>query len=79
MPGPSEHLQKRTFSRILYQEIASHLDQARAGRTAADVFTYLESVVRGIMATWCFSSHSFHMEDAGREYLTWAVDRVFPP
>ena len=78
VPGPSEHLQKRTFSRMLYQEIAAHLDQARAGRTAADVFTYLESVVRGIMATWCFSNHAFHMEDTGRTYLACAVQSIFP-
>lgn len=74
VPGPSEHLRKRSFSRILYQEIAAAADHL----PPADVFTYLESVVRGIMATWCFSNHGFHMEDAGREYLTWAVQSVFP-
>ena len=78
VPGPSEHLQKRTFSRILYREIAGHMDQARPGLSAADVFTYLESAVRGVMATWCFSGHGFHMGGAGAEYLAWAVESVFP-
>lgn len=78
VPGPSEHMQKRTFSRILYQEIAAHMDEAQPGLSAADVFTYLESVVRGVMATWCFSDHGFHMEDAGAEYLAWAVESIFP-
>lgn len=78
VPGPSEHLQKRTFSRLLFQEIAAHMDEARPGLSPADVFTYLESAVRGIMATWCFSNHGFHMKDAGREYLSWAVGSVFP-
>ncbi|MCI8329848.1 MAG: TetR/AcrR family transcriptional regulator [Oscillibacter sp.] len=78
VPGPSEHLQKRTFSRILYREIAAHLDQARPGITAADAFTYLESAVRGILATWCFSNRGFRMQDAGAEYLAWAVRSVFP-
>lgn len=79
VPGPSEHLQKRTFSRILYREITGHMEQARPGLSAADIFTYLESVVRGIMATWCFSNRGFRMKDAGAEYLAWAVDSVFPP
>lgn len=78
VPGPSEHLQKRTFSRTLYREIAAHTDQLRPGLTAADAFTYLESAVRGVMATWCFSNRGFHMEDAGSEYLSWAVRSVFP-
>lgn len=79
VPGPSEHQQKRTFSRTLYQEIAAHLDEAGTELSAADIFTYLESVVRGIMATWCFSNHGFHMEDAGAEYLALAVSGLFPP
>lgn len=78
VPGPSEHLRKRTFSRILYREIAAHMEEARPGLSPADIFTYLESAVRGIMATWCFSNHGFHMKDAGTEYLTWAVRSVFP-
>lgn len=78
VPGPSEHIQKRTFSRILYQEISAHMSEARTSLSAADIFTYLESVVRGIMATWCFSNHGFHMEDAGAEYLACAVDSIFP-
>ena len=78
VPGPSEHQQKRLFSRTLYQEIAAHMDEAKTDLSAADVFTYLESVVRGIMATWCFSNHGFHMEDAGAEYLTLAVGGLFP-
>ena len=79
VPGPSEHQEKRTFSRTLYQEIAAHLDEAGTELSAADIFTYLESVVRGIMATWCFSNHGFHMEDAGAEYLALAVSGLFPP
>ena len=78
VPGPSEHLRKRTFSRILYQEIAAHMGEAQPGLSPADVFTYLESVVRGVLATWCFSNRGFHMKDAGTEYLSWAVRSVFP-
>ena len=78
VPGPSEHLQKRAFSRILYREIASHMEEAQTGLSAAGVFTYLESVVRGIMATWCFSNRGFDMRDEGKTYLACAVKSVFP-
>lgn len=78
VPGPSEHLQKRTFSRVLYQEITSHMEEAQTGLSAGGVFTYLESVVRGIMATWCFSGGRFDMRDEGRKYLACAVGSVFP-
>lgn len=78
VPGPSEHLQKRTFSRILYREITSHMEEARTFLSADGVFTYLESVVRGIMATWCFSNGGFHMQDEGKAYLACAVGSVFP-
>lgn len=78
VPGPSEHLQKRTFSRILYQELTAHMDEVQTHLSAADLFTYLESMVRGIMATWCFSNHAFHMEDTGRAYLACAVHAIFP-
>lgn len=78
VPGPSEHLQKRAFSQILYQEIAGRMDEVRPGLSAAGVFTYLESAVRGIMATWCFSNQGFRLGGAGAEYLAWAVQGVFP-
>ena len=39
VPGPSEHLQKRAFSRILYREIASHMEEAQTGLSAAGAFT----------------------------------------
>ena len=79
VPGPSGHLEKRTFSQILFREISEHMDEARTSLSAAGVFTYLESVVRGIMATWCFSNQAFRMGEMGKECLACAVESVFPP
>lgn len=78
VPGPSEHLERRTFSRTLYQEIAGHMDEARTDLSAGALFTYLESVVRGIMATWCFSNRGFRIEEEGMDFLECAVGSVFP-
>lgn len=54
------------------------MGEAQTGLSAGGVFTYLESVVRGIMATWCFSDGEFDMRDEGRKYLACAVGSVFP-
>ncbi|MCI8689636.1 MAG: TetR/AcrR family transcriptional regulator [Oscillibacter sp.] len=78
IPGPSEHLQKRDFSRILYQEIVNCMDEAHTDFSAADVFAYFESMVRGIMATWCFSNHEFSMKNTGNKFLAYAVRSIFP-
>lgn len=78
VPGPSEHLERRTFSRVLYQEIAGHIDEARTDLSAEAVFTYLESVVRGIMATWCFSNQGFRIGEEGMDFLDCAVGSLFP-
>ena len=78
VPGPSEHLEKRTFSQVLYREIAGHMDEARTGLSAGGVFLYLESVVRGVMASWCFLNRGFRIEEEGAELLKCAVESVFP-
>ena len=78
VPGPSEHLQKRAFSQTLHQEISDHIDETRTRLSADGIFTYLESVVRGVMATWCFSNGSFSLKDEGADYLKCAVESIFP-
>ena len=78
VPGPSEHLERRTFSQVLYQEIAGYMDEALADLSAGEAFTYLESVVRGIMATWCFSNRAFRIEEEGTAFLACAVKGLFP-
>lgn len=78
IPGPSEHLQKRTFSQTLYQEIVDNLPDAYTGLSADGVFTFFESVVRGIMATWCFSGQSFQIKESGAKYLALTVGSIFP-
>lgn len=78
VPGPSEHLERRAFSRVLREEIAGHMDKTRTDLSAEEVFTYLESVVRGIMATWCFSNRGFGIEKEGMDFLTHTVGSLFP-
>ena len=52
VPGPSEHFSKRYFIKILRDEIESSLMYSSSGFSCDEIFNYLESIVRGTMATW---------------------------
>lgn len=77
IPGPSEHFKNRHFSKILYDEIQSSLPYSSSDFSCEDIFNYLESMVRGIMATWCFSNNSFHIVDQGKKYIQQAVHSIY--
>ena len=58
IPGPSEHFTKRDFSKDLYDTIQKNSDKNISTLSSDEVFYYFESVIRGLMATWCFSNNS---------------------
>lgn len=70
-----DHFQKRVFTQDLRDEIAASLSQAKSTWTAETVFTYFESLVRGILATWCFGDDQALAR--GREYLSLSVRAVY--
>lgn len=76
-PGPSEHIAKRSFSQILYREIQSKIAQNPSDLSADEIFCYLESFVRGLMATWCFSNNSFSIVEYGKKYIPLTVHSIF--
>lgn len=78
IPGPSEHFNKRRFSKILYDEISQSLKYTSSSFSCEDIFNYFESIVRGIMATWCFSNNSFNIVEQGKKYIKQSVDSIFP-
>ena len=77
IPGPSKHIEKRAFSQILYSEIQNNMPQNRSDLSADEIFYYLESFVRGLMATWCFSNNSFSIVEHGKKYIALAVHSIF--
>lgn len=79
IPGPSEHLKKRRFSEILYREIQSGLTDLTDNFSSEDIFRYFESVVRGVMATWCFSNNSFSIIEQGKKFIQMAVYGIYKP
>lgn len=77
IPGPSEHFKNRHFSKILYDEIQSSLPLASSDFSCEEIFNYLESIVRGTMATWCFSNNSFNIVEQGKKYIQQAIQSIY--
>jgi len=77
IPGPSEHIKKRAFTQILHNEVQNNMAQNHLELSADEIFCYLESFVRGVMATWCFSNNSFSIAEYGRKYIPLIVHSAF--
>ena len=77
IPGPSEHLTKREFSKNLYDAIQKNSDKNISTLSSDEVFYYFESVIRGLMATWCFSNNSFSVVEKGKKYIPFAVYSIY--
>lgn len=77
VPGPSEHFEKRQFSKMLYQEVQSSLIFASPDFSCDEIFNLLESIVRGTMATWCFSNNSFNIVEQGKKYVTQVIHSIY--
>ena len=77
IPGPSEHLTKREFSKNLYDAIQKNSDKNISTLSSDEVFYYFESVIRGLMATWCFSNNSFSVVEKGKKYIPLAVYSIY--
>ena len=76
-PGPSEHFSKRNFTNILYNEIKSSKEHQSTPLSTKEVFDFFESIVRGVMATWCFSNNSFDIVSQGKKYIDCALSSIF--
>ena len=77
LPGPSEHLIKREFSKILYDTIQKNSGKNISALSSDEIFHYFESVIRGLMATWCFSNNSFSIVEQGKRYIPLVVYSVY--
>lgn len=77
VPGPSGHFARRKFAEILYGEIQAGMESVICGFSCGEVFQYLESTVRGIMATWCFSDGTFDILERGGKFIRQAVRGIY--
>lgn len=76
-PGSSEHFRRRPFSAILQELLEEAEPLLPAGFTREEAFSYLESVTRGVMATWCFSGGAYDLLGSGRRAVSCAVKCFF--
>ncbi|WP_298019252.1 TetR/AcrR family transcriptional regulator [uncultured Dysosmobacter sp.] len=77
VPGPSEHFQRRPFSGQLRELLAEAAPLLAGDFGQEDAFSYLESVVRGLMATWCFSNGAYDLLGSGKSGITHTVKHLF--
>lgn len=66
----SQHLQRRTFTQELRKLILEGIEQQAFSTTQTpdEIFLFLESFIRGLMASWCFANGSFDIISIGKKY-----------
>lgn len=67
----TKHFEKRDFTKELKDLISEGIDQKAfdTNQTSEEIFLYLESFVRGFMASWCFSNSEFDIVKDGERYI----------
>lgn len=73
--GLSHHLEKRTFSNTLKDLLI--LDKDNLLYSIEDSFLYLESSIRGLMASWCFSNNTFDIYEKGLLFIDALVLTIY--
>ncbi|MGO5073953.1 TetR/AcrR family transcriptional regulator [Clostridium sporogenes] len=67
----SKHFERRGFTKDLKLLILEGVNQKvfETKQTADEIFLYLESFVRGLMASWCFYNGEFDIVEKGERYI----------
>jgi AcrR family transcriptional regulator len=67
----SKHFERRGFTKTLKILILEGIDQKvfETEQTGEEIFLYLESFMRGLMASWCFSNAEFDIVEKGEKYI----------
>lgn len=70
--GSSKHFERRNFTKDLKSLILDGINQKvfNTEQTGEEIFLYLESFVRGVMASWCFSNGEFDIVKTGEKYIS---------
>lgn len=74
----SKHFERRKFAEELKQLIIEGLNEEvfETNQTEEEIFLYLESFVRGLMASWCFSNGEFDIVKKGEKYIAETLKRL---
>ena len=77
IPGPCRHFERRTFTNLLKDMMIEAQNEGKLKLGNEDAFLYLETFVRGMMASWCFANGEFDILEKGKEYIKKIIDSVF--
>lgn len=71
VPGPCRHFERREFTNTLKQLLkeADERGLILNGLLYDEAFLFLETSIRGMMATWCFSNGNFNIVETGNKYV----------
>lgn len=74
----SKHFERREFTKKLKMLILEGINQNvfETNQNVEDVFLYLESFTRGLMASWCFSNGEFDIVEKGEKYISEILKRL---
>jgi AcrR family transcriptional regulator len=78
IPGPCKHLERRVFSTQL-KELLEEVVKKKLlvdYLSVEEAFLYLETSVRGVMASWCFANAKFNIEEVGKKYVMQLVNSI---
>lgn len=78
IPGPCKHLERRVFSTQL-KELLEEVVKKKLlvdYLSVEEAFLYLETSVRGVMASWCFANAEFNIEEVGKKYVMQLVNSI---
>lgn len=67
----SKHFERRRFSKELKMLILEGISKNvfETEQTGEEIFLYLESFVRGLMASWCFANSEFDIVKKAESYI----------
>lgn len=76
--GESKHFEKREFSSILKECIleAKEQDVLKEDLSIDEAFLFIESGIRGFMASWCFSNNKFNISLLGKKYIDTIIESI---
>ncbi|USS92938.1 TetR/AcrR family transcriptional regulator [Fructilactobacillus ixorae] len=70
LTAPGNHFQRRTFTTGLQAELHAAIAAHEIKRSdEATLFLELETMVRGLMLSWCFANGSFAIQTTGKQML----------
>ncbi len=76
--GISTHFQRRKFTGILKDLLHEGKEQQifTLQMDEQQIFLYLETMIRGLMASWCFANNTFDIKEVGKIFIKTQLESI---